>query len=203
MVVFLVLNLGNRPLYLGSADAEGSVTFLPFKLSISRKRVVYPFRRPAFDQLHGLRKNSSLKEATKAHEDDQLVPPIASAFIRFFSGYSSDVRPQVRFQFQIDEGITLFRAEGAMHEVADIRDMVRSLLFQPSAARTRQSIVNLNPSTKVAGLLSVVRYADWEILVYSAPQRTFGLLADGPLPGLVIPRVLNTFACATPGSYPP
>ena len=56
MVVLLVFNISNRSLHLRSAYTERPVSFLPLELSILWKRVVYPFGRPAFDQLHCLRK---------------------------------------------------------------------------------------------------------------------------------------------------
>ena len=54
-VVFgLVLDVGDRVVDAGHADAEGPISFLPFEPDVLRKRLVNPFRGVALDELHGL-----------------------------------------------------------------------------------------------------------------------------------------------------
>jgi hypothetical protein len=48
VVLGLIVNVPNRPLFLADRNRERSVTFLPFEESIFRKCVVNPFRGPAF-----------------------------------------------------------------------------------------------------------------------------------------------------------
>lgn len=70
----LIIYVGNDLIFVADRYRKCPVPFLPFKLTMFRKRVVDPFRGSAFDQLHCLRNAHCLRE-----QDQQMYVVLNTA----------------------------------------------------------------------------------------------------------------------------
>jgi hypothetical protein len=116
----LIVNVIGRPLNITDADGKRAVAFLPFKKTVFGKRLVNPFRRAAFDQLHRLCNGNR-----RRHRNQKMNVIVNAArrqqFDFILARNAADVWKQPRLQFRRHHRTAVFGAENAVIQRIDKR----------------------------------------------------------------------------------
>jgi len=113
VMFLLVLDIGNRTVNSGNADAESSITLLPRKIPLRGEGFMNPFGRIAFEQLQGFGACEGGRQGQQ-HVNMVLHAPYHQCFHLVLSGRTAQVWPEARLQFRRDKPTPSLRAKDAM-----------------------------------------------------------------------------------------